>query len=845
MPRAVRPPPAGEPVVTAVVSTYAAERYLRGCLQDLVEQTLGDKLEILVVDACSPENEAAIVREFQRRHGNIRYLRTETRECSSRVFNRAITLARGRYLTTANADDRHRPDFCERMAAVLDACPQYGLVYADSLITQRDNETFAQHTASRRYAWPDYTLATALSCCLFGAQPMWRRSAHALAGEWDPGHPRANDQDMFLRIARRCGAVHLRETLGLFLQRKDSVSGSSNRDETLRDVLAVMKKHRTGTALAQVFPRLAERGDAAAVAAALFEFGNLCARGPYTDAQLALDNYRRALELQLIGDEAAAVRAAFANNSACILACAGDLDRAETALRHGGDGAEAMANRELLAAARQQGRAPQLRQCAFVELPHEVVEDSRRGHAVSIGGGGDVRLVPPRQQLPWDVFDGPDGVPVASPGRGGGARDLLLVMYGWADSGGGTILPRQAAKELAARGHRVRVFYAAARPEPELGPYGLKRELEDGVELFGLCNRPAAFLDLAAPEREIDDPAVRASFAQVLAEVEPELVHFFNLHNLGTSLPELCKARGIATVLSSNNYWTICPRLYLADERLQLCSGGSEDGSKCERCLGQRGTAGAHAARRQAALAMHDQHLDVHLAVSRRVRDLHVQNGCDAARIRVLQQAPPTVDAIWAATGSRRAIVDRLERPLRLGFVGSCLPHKGVHVLAAALQQLPAGRFEAVALGDVGADYREFVRKVDPHGLLHFAGGYPQQLLPQLLSKLDVVVVPSVWEDCAPLVVAEALAARAPVVGSRIGGIPDFVVDGSNGLLFAAGDAAALAGCLRQLIDEPTRLGRLQRAIRPPAGFAAYVDELLAVYGELAPVGEARPVASR
>jgi glycosyltransferase involved in cell wall biosynthesis len=170
--------------VTAIVSTYRAERFMRGRLENLVAQTLGERLEILVIDSGSPEDEGAIVREFQRRHANVRYVRTSMREDTSAAFNRAIGIARGRYLTTANADDRHRADALELMARALDEHPEFGIVYADSLITNGANETFARNTAVRRHAWPDYTPAAALSCCLFGAMPLWRKAAHAEVGRF-------------------------------------------------------------------------------------------------------------------------------------------------------------------------------------------------------------------------------------------------------------------------------------------------------------------------------------------------------------------------------------------------------------------------------------------------------------------------------------------------------------------------------------------------------------------------------------------------------------------------------------------------------------------------------------
>src|SRR5687768_12897488 len=105
------------PLVTALVSTYRSEAFMQGCLQDLVEQTLYAQgaLEIVVIDSGSPENERAIVEQFQRRHPRIVYLRTE-RETLYAAWNRGIGAAGGKYLTNANTDDRHRRDALEILA---------------------------------------------------------------------------------------------------------------------------------------------------------------------------------------------------------------------------------------------------------------------------------------------------------------------------------------------------------------------------------------------------------------------------------------------------------------------------------------------------------------------------------------------------------------------------------------------------------------------------------------------------------------------------------------------------------------------------------------------------------
>lgn len=399
------------PLVTAMVSTYASARYLAGCLDDLLAQSLGDRLEIVVIDAASPEREGEIVRAYAQRHANVRYLRTEQREDTSSAFRRATAMARGRYLTTANTDDRHHPEFCGRLVAVLEQCPEFGLVWADAALSQQDNETFATTTATQRFAWPDYTPATALSCCLFGAQPLWRRELHGQAGQWSAQFAIANDHDMFLRLSRAGGAVHVAEVLGLFRQRADSNAGRDRAAAVLADACAVMREHRRRSPLDGIVPGARSAG-AFAEAAAWFEFGNLCALGPYTDAAMALDCYRAAVALPLDATERSVVQAAFANNSGCILLAGGLGDAARRAFAACPPGPM----RDHNVAQLPHGGGPGwLRRLRFVELAHPLVQASRTTCSVTVGADGLVRRGPLREQRPWDVFEGPNGVPWRRP----------------------------------------------------------------------------------------------------------------------------------------------------------------------------------------------------------------------------------------------------------------------------------------------------------------------------------------------------------------------------------------------------------------------------------------------
>lgn len=213
-----------EPVVSAIVSTYNSAEFIRGCIEDLERQTIAEQLEIIVIDSASPQNEGEIVRELQERYQNIRYLRTEQRETVYAAWNRAISMARGRYITNANTDDRHRRDAFELMVRVLENDHSIDLVYADVIITRTPHQTYEQHTAAGRYNWFDWDRNTLLdNGCFIGPQPMWRRSVHDQYGGFDDSYVTSGDYEFWLRISQTANFRHINQPLGLYLAHPDSI----------------------------------------------------------------------------------------------------------------------------------------------------------------------------------------------------------------------------------------------------------------------------------------------------------------------------------------------------------------------------------------------------------------------------------------------------------------------------------------------------------------------------------------------------------------------------------------------------------------------------------------------
>lgn len=216
--------------VSAIVSTYNSAKFIRGCLETLVNQTLYQKgeLEIVVIDSASPQNEESIVKEFQAKYPNIIYERTSERETLYASWNRAIKMARGVYITNANTDDRLRPDALEIMANYLDNHPDVSLVYPDQLITNTVNDTWEKTKADRRWNWPSFNYNELEIRCIIGSQPMWRKSLHEKYGYFRPEFTSAGDYEFWLRIGKTEKLARIPETLGLYYENRQGLEHSSS-----------------------------------------------------------------------------------------------------------------------------------------------------------------------------------------------------------------------------------------------------------------------------------------------------------------------------------------------------------------------------------------------------------------------------------------------------------------------------------------------------------------------------------------------------------------------------------------------------------------------------------------
>ncbi len=252
----------GKILVSAIVSTFNSERFIRGCLENLTRQTLFKRgeMEIVVINSGSTENEEAIVLEFQKTHPRIVYSRTE-RETLYAAWNRGLLLVRGTYFVNANTDDGHRDDAFEKMAAALEKNPSAPLGYAHCAWTNAPHDTFGSNSEHRTIVYPAYHPALSLFYCFTGCMQFWRVSALKQLGGFDAELKAVGDFDILHRFVKSgMQAVLVPEVLSLFYQNEAGLTQQST-DSQLEEA-TTRGRARAEVNIRKIFNADSEEGEA-------------------------------------------------------------------------------------------------------------------------------------------------------------------------------------------------------------------------------------------------------------------------------------------------------------------------------------------------------------------------------------------------------------------------------------------------------------------------------------------------------------------------------------------------------------------------------------------------------
>ena len=405
-------------------------------------------------------------------------------------------------------------------------------------------------------------------------------------------------------------------------------------------------------------------------------------------------------------------------------------------------------------------------------------------------------------------------------------RVLLLNTYHYPRGGAETHV-FALAELLRSEGHEVRFFgMQHVKNEPSEDSRFWVSEID--FEQLNRHKTPRAAWQVV--ERTFYSRESRRQLDRMLESWMPDVAHIHNIHgHISPSVLDSLAAYRVPVVWTLHDYRLLCPDTHFLS-RGRICEECR--GHRYSRCVVNRCKKGSLSASMIAALeaTVHrflriQSKVAVFVAPSQFLRSKFIEFGYPAEKIKFI----------------RNFLTEQLE-PLPVNpsgpaaYVGQLASWKGVDTAIAAVASLSGRTLTIVGGGPDCERLESVVERLGVADRVRFVGTLDRPGVVDELESCAFVVVPSVWYENCPYSVMEAQAAGRAVVASDIGGLPELVVDGQNGLIVAPGDAEGLAEAMRSLWEDEPLLERLSTAATSTSAEYAqglYCRSMIDVYESL------------
>jgi glycosyltransferase involved in cell wall biosynthesis len=322
----------------------------------------------------------------------------------------------------------------------------------------------------------------------------------------------------------------------------------------------------------------------------------------------------------------------------------------------------------------------------------------------------------------------------------------------------------------------------------------------------------------------------RRKIRALIGRAPPTVAHAHNVyHHISPSIFGALKAEGVPLVMTAHDLKIACPAYKMLSQGrvCERCRGGRIHNVLLRRCVKDSAVVSGLVLLEtlvHRSFGLYRDTIDRLVAPSRFYRDKLIAWGWDAGRIAYI---PNCIDA--------RAYSPATHEGDYFVYAGRLAPEKGLTTLVRATA-LSRQRLVLAGSGPEEPALRKLAEELGADVV--FAGHLDKRALQRLVGEARALVLPSEWYENAPISVLEAYALGRPVIGTRIGGIPELVVDGQTGALVEPGNAEMLAEALATLAS----LSSSARASLGAAGRAwiawefspdRYLDRTLALYEAL------------
>jgi glycosyltransferase involved in cell wall biosynthesis len=362
---------------------------------------------------------------------------------------------------------------------------------------------------------------------------------------------------------------------------------------------------------------------------------------------------------------------------------------------------------------------------------------------------------------------------------------MLTTFFGEHSFGGDAAFVDRLSRALARRGHEVHVAYCRdafdlVRGDHTPRPY----EPPHGVSIHALSSTLGPLSPLAT--HQTGRPLLKArAIRNLVASVEPDVIHFHNLSLIGG--PGLLKlpAPGAVKFMTTHEHWLVCPLHVLWKHDREIC-----ERPECGPCCLQAGKP-MQLWRRGDWLNECLRHLDALICPSRSTQDEHARRGIQVPTTHLPYFLPQDYTGLPAAAPPRH------DRPY-VAVAGRLEKIKGFQDVIEVMRRLP---FLDLRIAGTGAYERELRARAGGMTNVFFEGRLDPAEVAALFRGAMAVVVPSLVYETFGYVVLEAYAEGTPVVVRDLGALPELVAESGGGLIFDGPEG--LGEALQRIANNP------------------------------------------
>jgi len=409
---------------------------------------------------------------------------------------------------------------------------------------------------------------------------------------------------------------------------------------------------------------------------------------------------------------------------------------------------------------------------------------------------------------------------------------ILKIIHGYPPeyNAGSEVYTQSICNELT-KYHKVTVFSREENPYKPDFELRYKRETENlDFYLVNMAQGKDGFR-----HRELDE-----RFAGLISRIQPDVAHIGHLNHLSTGIVDELNKQNIPVVFTLHDFWLMCPR----GQFLQRNSDGKQVWQLCDiqnhyNCAticykplhsGHRRQADKQInrniqnqfqsspdglndeeywkswieARMTETLAIVDK-VDLFISPSNYLRNRFIDDfGLPKSKIIYLDYGFPTEYLTQTEKSSEN-------NEFTFGYIGTHLPAKGLNQLIEAFKQVQ-GPSTLKIFGRNNGQSTAALKQLaaTSKNRIDFAGEYiNNNLANDVFSKVDCIVVPSIWAENSPLVIHEAQACKIPVITADFGGMKEFVQHRVNGLLFEHRNVSSLTEQMNFAAQHPLLMNQL------------------------------------